>query len=143
MRHDLSLIEPMAPGSQLDAKNNPIQVFHCYGSVKMIRFSYSSEDTKDKERRKGWVVDRRLNVVPSAKRRTPVPGPRHTVRQSSLLSTPGLWSCQESPYILSPRGWFTVSLLSRPHFRLPIVMLGEASRNVTQFRYLHSGTPAT
>jgi hypothetical protein len=35
-----------------------------------IRFSYSNEDTKDEERRKGWVVDRRLNVVPSAK---PVP----------------------------------------------------------------------
>jgi hypothetical protein len=85
MRHDLSLIEPMAPGSQLDAKNNPIQVFHCYGSVKMIRFSYSSEDTKDKERRKGWVVDRRLNVVPSAKRCTPVPGPRHTIRQRSSI----------------------------------------------------------
>jgi hypothetical protein len=33
----------------------------------MIRFSYSNEDTKDEERRKGWVVDRRLNVVPSAK----------------------------------------------------------------------------
>ena len=41
-----------------------------------IRFSYSNEDTKDEERRKGWVVDRRLNVVPSAKR-APVPGPRH------------------------------------------------------------------
>jgi hypothetical protein len=32
-----------------------------------IRFSYSNEDIKDEERRKGWVVDRRLNVVPSAK----------------------------------------------------------------------------
>ena len=30
-----------------------------------IRFSYSNEDTKDEERRKGWVV---LNVVQSAKR---------------------------------------------------------------------------
>ena len=32
-----------------------------------IRFSHSNEDTKDEERRRGWVVDRRLNVVPSAK----------------------------------------------------------------------------
>jgi hypothetical protein len=37
-----------------------------------IRFSYFNEDTKDEERRKGWVADRRLNVVPSAK---PVPVP--------------------------------------------------------------------
>jgi len=27
-----------------------------------------TEDTKDEERRKGWVVDRQLNVVPSTKR---------------------------------------------------------------------------
>jgi hypothetical protein len=27
-------------------------------SVKMILFSYSNEDTKDEERRKGWVVER-------------------------------------------------------------------------------------
>jgi hypothetical protein len=33
-----------------------------------IRFSYPNEDTKDEERRKGWVGGRRLNVVPSAKR---------------------------------------------------------------------------
>jgi hypothetical protein len=33
-----------------------------------IRFSYSNEDTKDEERRRAGVVDRRLNVVPSAKR---------------------------------------------------------------------------
>jgi hypothetical protein len=33
-----------------------------------IRFSYSNEDTKDERKKKGWVVDRRLNVVPSAKR---------------------------------------------------------------------------
>jgi hypothetical protein len=32
-----------------------------------IRFSYSNEDTKDEDRRRGWVVDGRLNVVPSAK----------------------------------------------------------------------------
>jgi hypothetical protein len=32
-----------------------------------IRFSYSNEDTKDEERRKGWVVKGRLNVVASAK----------------------------------------------------------------------------
>ena len=37
-----------------------------------IRFSYSNEDTKDEERRKGWVVDG-LNVVLSPK---PVPCPR-------------------------------------------------------------------
>jgi hypothetical protein len=40
-----------------------------------IRFSYSNEDIKDEERRKGWVVDRRLNVMPSAKR---APCPRTT-----------------------------------------------------------------
>jgi hypothetical protein len=44
-------------------------------SVKMILFSYSNEDTKDEERRKGWVVERRLNGVPSAK---PTPCPRTT-----------------------------------------------------------------
>jgi len=37
------------------------EVVYCYGRVK-----------KDEERRKGWAVDRRLNVVPSAK---PVPVP--------------------------------------------------------------------
>lgn len=35
--------------------------------MKMILFSYSSGDIKDEERRKGWVVKRRLNVVLSAK----------------------------------------------------------------------------
>jgi hypothetical protein len=34
----------------------------CYGKrEEWIRFScYSNEDTKDEERRRGWVVDRRL-----------------------------------------------------------------------------------
>jgi hypothetical protein len=40
-----------------------------------IRLSHSNEDTKDEERRKGWVVEGRLNVVPSA----PVPRPRHNI----------------------------------------------------------------
>jgi hypothetical protein len=47
-------------------------------SVKMILFSYSNEDTKDKERRKGWVVEGPPNVVPSAK---PIPCPRTTPQQ--------------------------------------------------------------
>jgi hypothetical protein len=33
-----------------------------------IRFSYSNENTKDREEEKAGVVDRRLNVVPNAKR---------------------------------------------------------------------------
>jgi hypothetical protein len=42
-----------------------------------IRFSYSNEDTKDEEGSRGWVVDGRLNAVPSAKR---VPCPPQQMR---------------------------------------------------------------
>jgi hypothetical protein len=77
----------------------------------MIRFSYSNEDTKDEERRKGWVVDRRLNVVPSAKPH-PVPGPRHNIEdvlfrgqakvtsseKTELLEEVGKCTCHGQPY---------------------------------------------
>jgi hypothetical protein len=33
-----------------------VQVKYVTAGVKMILFSYSNEDTKDEERRKGWVV---------------------------------------------------------------------------------------
>jgi hypothetical protein len=46
-----------------------------------IPFSYSNEDTKDEERRKGRVIGRRLNVIPSAKR---TPCPRTTPQQEEL-----------------------------------------------------------
>jgi hypothetical protein len=60
-------------------------VVNVMAGVKMILFSYSNEDTKDEERRKGWVVERRLNGVPSAK---PTPCPRTnatTVKKSSAV----------------------------------------------------------
>src|SRR2546423_15629733 len=56
----------------------------------MIRFSYSNEDTKDEERRKGWIVEGRLNAVPSAKR-APCPRttPQHPALENSTPNTPG------------------------------------------------------
>src|SRR5271155_2986357 len=60
-----------------------------------IRFGYSNEDTKDEGRRNGWVGDRRLNVVPSAKR---APCPRTTPQQAtgqprSALSRRSCYKC--------------------------------------------------
>jgi hypothetical protein len=52
-----------------------------------IRFSYSNEDTKDEERRKGWFVDRRLNVVPSAKPVEGFPAPCTSLGNAAILHT--------------------------------------------------------
>jgi hypothetical protein len=45
--------------TQIDNKQAFYTARLCYGSVKTIRSSYSNEDTKDEERVKVWVDERR------------------------------------------------------------------------------------
>jgi hypothetical protein len=67
-----------------------------------IRFSYSNEDTKDEERRKGWVGDRRLNVVPSAKRALcPRATPQKATIQPRTTRLPPLLQRPPRSYCLS------------------------------------------
>jgi hypothetical protein len=50
-----------------------------------VRFSYSNEDTKDEERRKGWVGDRRTKCGAKHQARTLSPGPHHNEESTELL----------------------------------------------------------
>jgi hypothetical protein len=70
-------------------KASNFEIPNCYGSVKMIRFSYSNEDTKDEERR-------RLNLRQTAK--------HSTKRQSRTLFRDHAITHHVTTQILRPPG---------------------------------------